>query len=500
MFDTVKGRTISRRQLLRLLSEGAALAGLASIVSACGDTSGGATTSTGATAPTGGSTSTGTTSGGTTSTGGATTGATATSAPSTGGKSVTLSFITPAALGTERDLYTSFVNDYQKAHPNVTIKLSFEAWDDYMMKLPAILAGGVIPDVIHQHGSIVQDYGQRGALADLTPFMKKDGVAPDDYVPALFDAFSQGGKTFGIPKDSAAWGLYYNKQMFDKAGIPYPTLDWTMDQFHDYARRLTFDASGRPAGDPKFDANNIKQLGFSWMDPTPTASENARGFVKAFGGDWYNDAYTATTITDQPAVDMFTMFYQMRCAEHATPTTAQSTAQGDPFRTGLTAMAVAFHSMDFFAKDEKVMFPYDVTFLPKGPGGQYCPVGCSGWAIPQNAKQKDDSWQFIKYLTSEDVQKAIGAKKRWGVARKSVIDAIMPDSTPATNFRKVHVDPLQGKGNVQVIAFKFPPNQSQIKQAYATNFDPLATCGTSDVKGAAQRTKQQVDMVLKGGG
>lgn len=488
MTDTA-ARTTSRRQLLRFLCGGAALTGLGSILAACGGSDSPApvaTTTTGGPAtgvvPSGGTTMSGATS----------------NTPASVGAPVTLNFFLPAELGTERDLYTNFVNDYQKANPNVTIKVSYEAWADYMTKLPTVLAGGVIPDVIHQHGSIVQDYGQRGALADLTPLMKRDNVSADDFIPALFDAFSQGNKTFGIPKDSAAWGLYYNKDMFDKAGITYPTDDWTLQQFHDAARKLTVDQNGRASTDSGFDAKNIKQFGFTWMEPTPTASENARGFVKAAGGDWYNDTYTETLITSQGALDHLTMFNQMRCAEFITPLVAQSQAMGNAFRMGLTAMEVAFHSMDFFAHTEMVKFNYDVTFLPKGPGGQFVPVGCSGWAIPTNAKNKDQSWQFIKYLTSQDVQKAIGSKKRWGLARKSAVDTIIPDSTPAKNFRKVHVDPLQGMSSATVIAFKFPPNQSKIKDAYSANFDNLWTCGTTDVKGTAQRTKQQVDAVLKG--
>lgn len=412
-------------------------------------------------------------------------------------RQITIKFITPAALGLERTMYENFILKFQDEHPEIKVEVSFEAWDDYMTKLPTILAGGVIPDVIHQHMSIVQDYGQRGALLDLKPYMDRDGIRPEDYIPALFDAFSNEGKVYAIPKDSAAWGVYYNKQMFDKAGVPYPSLDWTLDDFREMAIALTIDRNGRPASDPKFDPRRIKQWGFSWLVPTPTDSENARGFVRAFGGDWYNKDYTETLITQPPVIDDFTFFHQLRCQHHAAPSPSQALGQGDPFRSGLTAMAVAFHNMDFFCRQENVRFEYDVTYLPKGPGGQYVPVGASGWAIPAQAPHKEEAWELVKYLTSEPVQRYIGQQQRWGVSLKDAVDTIVPEDTPAKNFKRVHVDPLQGRTDRTVISFKFPANQSKIKEIYSGNFDPIWNCDSTDIKGAASRTKEQVDAVLR---
>jgi multiple sugar transport system substrate-binding protein len=446
---------ISRRRFLDTAGKGAALLGLGSVAAACG--------------PLGGSGSEG---------------------------DGSIRFITPADLGLERDLYKGFIREFEKQNPDIKVSVTFEAWEDYMTKLPTLLAGGVAPDVIHQHVSIVQDYGQRGALLDLTEYMKQDGVKPGDYIPALFDAFSNEGKVFGIPKDSAAWGIYYNKDMFDEAGLDYPADDWTLEDFRELARELTLDENGRPASDPGFDSKNIEQWGVSWVEPTPTLSENARAFVRAFGGDWYDEGYTETLITEDPVIEDFTMFHDMRCVDHSTPSPAQELGQGDPFRAGLTAMQVGFHSTDYFLREENVDFEYDVTFTPSGPGGQFVAVGCSGWAIPAQSGNKEAAWELVKYLTSEKVQKEIGSQKRWGVSRQGAIDAIVPEN-PISGFAKVHTDPLQGESDREVIAFKFPANQSRIKEIYTGNFDPIfVSCKSDDVSGAAASTKQQVDSAL----
>jgi multiple sugar transport system substrate-binding protein len=411
----------------------------------------------------------------------------------------TIEFITPGALGLERTMYENFVLKFMDANPNIRVNVSFEAWGDYMTKLPTILAGGVIPDMIHQHMSIVQDYAYRGALADLVPFMERDNVRPEDYIPALFEAFSHGEKTFGIPKDSAAWGIYYNKTMLDAAGLPYPADDWSLDDFRNLARALTLDEEGRPSTDPAFNPEAIKQWGFGWWNnPTPTDTESARGFVRAYGGDWYDEGYTATLITDQPVIDDLKMFSEMRCHEHSIPTPAQAQGQGDPFRAGLVAMAVSFHIMTFFSKQENVKFDYDVTFFPKGPGGQYSVVGCSGWAVPAQAVHKEEGWALVKYLTSLETQTYIGLQKRWGVSLKEAVGTIEQDDGYPEHYAMVHTDPFKGESPVEVISFTFPPQQSRIKEIYAAEFDPIWTCASDDVETAAANTKAQVDEILAG--
>jgi multiple sugar transport system substrate-binding protein len=411
----------------------------------------------------------------------------------------TIEFITPGALGLERTMYENFVLKFMAANPDIKVNVTFEAWGDYMTKLPTILAGGVIPDMIHQHMSIVQDYAYRGALSDLVPFMERDNVKPEDYIPALFDAFSHGEKTYGIPKDSAAWGIYYNKTLFDAAGLPYPADDWSLEDFRNLALELTLDEAGHPASDPAFDPETIKQWGFAWGDgPTPTFTEAARGFVRAFGGDWYDEGYTATLLTDQPVLDDLKMFSAMRCQEHSIPTPAQAQGQGDQFRAQLTAMVVSFHIQTFFSKQEAVKFDYDVTYFPKGPGGQYSVVGCSGWAVPTEAKFKEEGWELVKYLTSMETQTYIGEQKRWGVSLKEAVGTIEPTDAFPEHFAMVHTDPFKGVSPIEVISFKFPPEQSRIREIYATEFDPIWTCASDDVETAAANTKTQVDEVLAG--
>ncbi len=118
--------------------------------------------------------------------------------------------------------------------------------------------------------------------------------------------------------------------MLDEAGLDYPAIDWTLEDFQTLAMELTRDENGYPASSSDFDPTNIKQWGFAWTDPTAAGSESVRGFVKAFGGDWYDEAYTETLVTEQAALDHFQMFHDMRCVNRSIPTPAEALGQGDP--------------------------------------------------------------------------------------------------------------------------------------------------------------------------
>lgn len=407
-----------------------------------------------------------------------------------------IKMITPGALGTERDMYQGFVDDFMASQSEITVDLSFEAWDDYMTRLPTLFAGGQVPDVIHQHMSIVQDYGARGALEDLTPFMERDSVSRDDYIEALFEAFTSDVGVLAFPKDSAAWGVYYNKTKFDEAGVDYPSDDWTFDDFRETAKAMTVDEAGVRGNEDGFSTEGtMQQYGFSWLEPAPYSSENVRGFVRGRGGDWYNEEMTETLITEQPALDHFRMFHEMRCVDGSAPSDAASAGMGDMFRQGMTAMQVGFHNLDFFLREDQVEFDWDVTFMPKGDGGQFVPVGASGWAIPSGAGNKDAAWELVKYLVSPEVQSEIGKVGRWGVSRKESIAEIIPEN-PSSGFKKVHVDPLTGESDRTAISFRFPANQSKIQQVYDEYFDPIWLCEDDDIEGAAEEAKLDIDDIL----
>ncbi|BDZ49782.1 ABC transporter substrate-binding protein [Frondihabitans sucicola] len=131
---------------------------------------------------------------------------------------------------------------YEKLHPNVKIALSpgASSTDELLQKLSASFAGGTYPDVSYTFGSWASQLERSNRTLDITKEVAKPGVKWDEFTSAArATAQPTGKKTIGFPAVVDNISLLYNKTVFDKAGLAYPTKDWTWDQFRDAAKKLT---------------------------------------------------------------------------------------------------------------------------------------------------------------------------------------------------------------------------------------------------------------------
>lgn len=198
-------------------------------------------------------------------------------------------------------------------------------------------------------------------------------------------------------------------------------------------------------------------------------------------------------------IQYWEMTRNLRCVINAMPTPAQALGQGDQWRNAqLVAMKFDHQQNTFFAKQESVQFQYDVTPPPSGPNGQYSPAACSAFGITAKAPHKEEGWRLLKFLTSEEIQRWIGEQKRWSVNRPNIMDAIQPTDGIPEHYPEVHVEPWSTgyTGNLKRIAMKAPVGMSKLKELYATLLDPVFTCESEDVAGAARAMKQEADKVL----
>jgi multiple sugar transport system substrate-binding protein len=136
---------------------------------------------------------------------------------------------------------------FMQTHPNIKIDYFFTPYEDYSTKLKTLWAGGdptAIPDVFFLWPT--PSYAARGVLEDLTPYIQKDNYNLNDYWPNLLASASYQGKIYGFPRDIEAHALYYNKALFDAAGVQYPTDNWTWDDLIAASQKLVKkDPSGR---------------------------------------------------------------------------------------------------------------------------------------------------------------------------------------------------------------------------------------------------------------
>jgi multiple sugar transport system substrate-binding protein len=278
---------------------------------------------------------------------------------------------------------------FMKQYPNIKIEYFFAPWDDYFTKLKTLWAGGdpkAIPDVMFMWPT--PSYAARGVLENLEPYIKKDNYNVNDYWPTLLDSARYKGDIYGLPRDIESHGLYYNKKLFDDAGVKYPTDEWTWDDLLAAAEKLTKkDASGRVA------QYALGMEGGKW----PL-------WVGQAGGQVLDDLTNPSKCTlDTPqALKGLQFFYDLMNKGYAIRSATMSQQGGDSavFQTGQVAMIIQNSSRvaDFnVAKD----LNYDVAAVPYLKGGTRWNVnGGAAWVMSSKSQHKEEAWLFMRWLQS----------------------------------------------------------------------------------------------------
>ena len=119
------------------------------------------------------------------------------------------------------------IAQWQKTHPCITVKLEHTPYRGYADKLLTRIAGRSSPDIICTEVDLFVAFQSKNVLLDLTPYIKKDtSLDIKDFYPKIINRFTVGGKLYALPRDTAPYAcVYYNKKLFDEAGIPYPKDD-----------------------------------------------------------------------------------------------------------------------------------------------------------------------------------------------------------------------------------------------------------------------------------
>ena len=160
----------------------------------------------------------------------------------------------------QRDGMQAMCDAYTAQHPDVDIEVQVTSWGEYWTKLEAAGESNTMPDIFWMHTDQILYYADFGILADLTDLY--DGVE-QDYYQNHFSEVSIGnvtasdGRIYGVPKDRDNVVLVYNKEMFDAAGVAYPTADWTWDDMAEASQKI-YDATGKYG----YMAYNDEQLGY----------------------------------------------------------------------------------------------------------------------------------------------------------------------------------------------------------------------------------------------
>lgn len=160
---------------------------------------------------------------------------------SAGGSSVTVAIWDNAQLPGLKEIMGDFTKE-----SGISVDIQVVPWDQYWTLLEAGAQGGDMPDVFWMHSNYSQKFMSNDILLDLTDRIAGSEVINlDNYYKDITELYQLDGKTYAIPKDYDTIGLWYNKEMFDAAGISYPDETWTWETMAEAAEKLTNKEKGQ---------------------------------------------------------------------------------------------------------------------------------------------------------------------------------------------------------------------------------------------------------------
>ena len=144
------------------------------------------------------------------------------------GEKVTLEFY---SWLDEEKIFTLLTEEYKKDHPNIDFNLHFVPTNDYETKLLTAFSGGASIDCFAVASApsfaAYQNKGQVYCIDDLVTENKTDTSG----FQASYDGLKVDGKAYVLPYKTSSWVVYYNKDIFDNAGVPYPSEEWTWEEY-----------------------------------------------------------------------------------------------------------------------------------------------------------------------------------------------------------------------------------------------------------------------------
>ncbi|NCB93792.1 MAG: sugar ABC transporter substrate-binding protein [Clostridia bacterium] len=279
------------------------------------------------------------------------------------------------------------------AETGIKTKTSVVAWAEYWTMLEAGAQGGELPDVFWMHSNESERYMSNDLLLDLTDkIAESDKIDPENYPEDIWGLYTYEDKYYAVPKDIDTIALWYNKTMFDEAGLDYPTADWTWDDMEAAAVKLTKEDGSQYGFACKSDNNQAGYYNLIYDNNGEVISED-----KTKSG-W-----------DKPetieAMQQFEKWINMGIMPSLE--TMTENPEDVLFTSGKVAMIPQGSWMlAAMADNEYAAANCDVVELPKNAktGRRASLYNGLGWAIAANTEHPEEAWKLVEYLGSKEGQ------------------------------------------------------------------------------------------------
>jgi ABC-type glycerol-3-phosphate transport system substrate-binding protein len=285
------------------------------------------------------------------------------------------------------------ITEFNKLHPDVTVKLERQQWTGIVEKLTTSLSGSDAPDVVEFGNTQAQTFEAAGAVVDLTD---KKADLGDDFLQSLEEAGTYDGKLYAVPYYAGARIVIYRKDLFEKSGIEVPT---TLEEFLAAGKQLKADNAATP------NFSGIYLPGKNWYAMLSYLWEAGGDIATKDGDQWVGQLDSADSVKG------LEFFKQVFDEANGAPADSDDANDYIAFCNGEVGMMPApgwkpgqITNEDDGCPDMEANI--GVFALPGTSAGTTSPVflGGSNIAIPTNSENQELAYDLLKVLVSAGFQ------------------------------------------------------------------------------------------------
>lgn len=319
---------------------------------------------------------------------------------------VTVKFANFSSSGDNEKYLKQMKDEFEKQHTNIKVDIETIAFADYFTQMQTRVAAGQAPDAYELNFENFFSYAKKGVLLDLASLFKTSNFDKSTLNKQALSAFEADGKQYGLPASFSNVVLIYNKDLFDKAKVTYPTDKWTWKEMDDAAVKIR-----------ALDKNTFGiSQGVQFFEFFKAAQQNGGGLLNA-------DKTKFTVNTPENVATLKHMTDRILVA-NSMPTEAQLSGTGDwdLFKAGRLGMLITgIWAFPDFIKNVK--FNWDVAVEP-GNVKKATHFFSNGLVINKDSKVADAAFEWIKFMSAGKEAAKIRVDAGWELPASTYADVL----------------------------------------------------------------------------
>ncbi|MDR1386569.1 MAG: sugar ABC transporter substrate-binding protein [Propionibacteriaceae bacterium] len=381
---------------------------------------------------------------------------------------VTITYFNFISNGGNESNLADIVAAFNVDNPDIVVEVETLPYADYFTALQTDLAAGSAADVFDIEFANYATYQANGALAAL------EGVDQSVYQRNLVDAYASGGVQYALPSSFSNVVLFYNKDLFDAAGVAYPTSDWTWADERAAAERIVNPAEG------------------VWGDYQPISYNEFYKAVAQAGGQFLSS--DASSVAFDSAAGLAAANWLTQKSGTVMPTVEQGAGTPD-FDSNLFSqgkLGMWHTGIWMFGTLADAPFQWDIAVEP-GDSRPASAMFSNALAVSADSQHKAEAQKWAEFMSSSLTMVDVRLRSGWElppISDQSQLDAYLQAGQPAN--RQAVFDSL----DAVVLAPSIGQNQAQM-QDIVTEELTEAAAGRKSVEEAVQSAAQRVTPLLK---